>query len=176
MLPGPIGTDCVSLGVSLATLPIRRGYYRASSRSTNVVRCSDSGAGCGTSNECANSTSGCRGGSDFSLACQPSLRGIYCQVCDQPSTGSASNYTNSSSYSNLPRYYYVPATSSAPAHCEECGGTGIFIVAVMCGVLIGLAGLLIFMKRAIKRFTKQATRDRVSSAWRILSIATKLKM
>ena len=49
------------IGATLKTLPIRRGYYRASANATIVVRCPDSGAGCGVANECAESTSGCFG-------------------------------------------------------------------------------------------------------------------
>ena len=72
--PCPLGTTCTELGATVATLPIKPGYYRASETTANVVRCFDAGAGCGSKTECANSTSACRGGSVYSLSCQPGLR------------------------------------------------------------------------------------------------------
>ena len=171
---GPIGTDCVGLGVTLATLPIKRGYYRASSRSTNVVRCSDSGVGCDGSNECANSTSGCRGGPDFGLMCEPSLDGIYCERCDS-SYGGGSNASNWSAIdATTTRFYYVLATTSTPAHCKECGDTGFVSTAVILVVLFGVGILITCGKRAIRKGA--VTRESIGKYWHLFSIATKLKM
>jgi hypothetical protein len=173
---GPIGTECVGLGVTLATLPVRRGYYRASIHSTNVVRCSDSGVGCDGSNECANSTSGCRGGPDFGLICEPSLHGIYCELCDS-SYGGGSNRSDGTVINGTnTRFYYVSATTSTPAHCKECGDTGFNSAGMILGVLLGVAALITFTKRAMRRLTTIATRERIEKWWHLFSIATKLKM
>ena len=145
----------------MATLPIKRGYYRASNRSTNVVRCSDSGVGCGSSNECANSTSGCRGGPDFARTCAPSLRGIFCELCDSSIFGNGAN-TNSSAFdAGVTKSYYVAASPLAPAHCEECGATGFVSVIAICGVLIGLVAIFTCATRAMPKLTSPATRDRI---------------
>ena len=80
-VPCPIGTVCASVGVTLHSLPLKPGYYRASATATNVFRCPDSDAGCGTANECLNSTSACRGGDDFTSICHAGLDGILCAAC-----------------------------------------------------------------------------------------------
>ena len=166
----------MGLGVTLATLHVRRGYYRASNRSTNVVRCSDSGVGCDGSNECANSTSGCRGGPDFGLICEPSLHGIYCELCDS-SYGGGSNRSDGTVINGTnTRSYYVSATTSTPAHCKECGDTGFNSAGMILGVLLGVAALITFIKRAMRRLTTIATRERIDKWWHLFSIATKLKM
>ena len=72
----PLGSICDDLGATLASLPIKSGYYRASASASNVVRCSDAASGCGIQTECVNATSACRGGPDTALACQPGLHGI----------------------------------------------------------------------------------------------------
>ena len=172
---GPIGTECVTLGATLATLPTRRGYYRASSRSTNVVRCSDSGVGCDGTNECANSTSGCRGGPDFGLICEPSLDGIYCELCDS-SYGVASNGSNWTAIDATKRFYYVSASTSTPAHCKECGGTGFVSAGAILVVIIGIGVLVTCGKRATRKWSTPAMRESIGKWWHLFSIATKLKM
>ena len=47
----PVGTACNNLGVTLASLPLKPGYYRPSTSSVDVRKCSDAGAGCGTATE-----------------------------------------------------------------------------------------------------------------------------
>ena len=94
-------------------MPIRRSYYRASPAASVVVRCPDSGAGCGNENECNSTTSGCRGGNNWYTACQPGLSGTFCELCDDGAFGGA-------------KVYYVAATDSDFAHCRvwQRGGNG----------------------------------------------------
>lgn len=100
-----LGTLCEEAGVTLSNLPIKPGYFRFSSTAVEVVRCSDSGFGCGVENECIASNSGCRGGSDPALSCHPGLEGIFCELCTEWSNRSA-------------RMYYVAATEKSVAECR----------------------------------------------------------
>ena len=108
----PVGTDCADReGVTLSTLPIKRGYYRPADTSDDVRRCPDAGANCSSAalaTECEQSSSGCFGGDDPSAACRPGLEGTFCQLC--------SNRTAEGG-----RIYYSRASDTEPAKCKPCG-------------------------------------------------------
>ena len=106
----PVGFDCAVAGLTLESLPTRRGYFRASNRSTDVQRCPDAAVNCEGKFVCSASTSGCRGSSTpvdhgrsapdaeatcfqagvvgqrststgFDEGCASGLRHIFCQKC-----------------------------------------------------------------------------------------------
>ena len=78
----PPGSTCnasevnASHTTTLATLPIKRGHYRRVNSTVDVRRCPDAAENCSGASECAHSTSGCRGGSDYEKICMPGLHGI----------------------------------------------------------------------------------------------------
>ena len=84
--PCPIGTLCNHVGVTLATLPLKPGYYRTSAAATNIVRCPDAGAGCGAAIECLHSRSGCAGGDSIALSCRPGLTGVCAEAARELNT------------------------------------------------------------------------------------------
>ena len=99
----PVGTACPG-GTSLSDLPLRRGYFRLNSGSSDVRRCPDSAANCTGRNECPWSTSGCYGGPNASEVCRPTLTGVFCRSCESDD------------------HYYVQAAPGKPAHCLSCAG------------------------------------------------------
>ena len=64
-----IGTTCDSDGLTLASLPIARGFWRTSNTSANVLRCPDA----------ADNGTACIGGSGPEL-CKPWTTGPYCKL------------------------------------------------------------------------------------------------
>ena len=108
--------------------------------------------------------------------CEPSLDGIYCERCDS-SYGDGSNASNWTAIdTTTTRFYYVSATTSTLAHCEECGDTGFVSTAVILVVLVGVGMLITCGKRAIRKWSTPATRESIGKYWHLYSIATKLKM
>ena len=104
----PQGTDCTEDGVTLQSLPLRRGFYRRGPHSPEVLRCPDADANCSRGEvECWQSSSGCRGGSDPDTPCMPGLVGIFCQQCND--TGALA--------------YYTYATAARVAGCASCDGS-----------------------------------------------------
>ena len=57
---------------SLASPPLKAGYYRTGNDSDDLRRCPDAGANSGC-------VGGARGGEG---PCKPSLQGPYCQLCE----------------------------------------------------------------------------------------------
>ena len=49
------------VGTTLASLPVKRGYFRLNALSLDVRRCPDAATNCDDAPECPESTSGCRG-------------------------------------------------------------------------------------------------------------------
>lgn len=85
----PAEANCQLPGVTLEDLPLKRGYYRISTMSTDLRRCPDFG-----------DASGCIGGvSDGEGPCKPWLRGPYCRVCNDSDT---SRYYDASESACLP--------------------------------------------------------------------------
>ena len=125
----PVGTDCSVGSVSLEALPLRVGYYRSSPHTVDVRRCLDAAVNCGGASECEQSSSGCRGGNG-STPCAPGLMGPFCRLCNESSA-------------NL---FYVPASGTNTAHCEDCkdtrGATAAILATIVAGVVLGVALVL----------------------------------
>ena len=68
--PCLVGSVCEVGGLTLSTLPLKRGYWRTNNRSENLLRCPDA-----LSNESA-----CIGG--MGKVCKPWTKGPYCRVCN----------------------------------------------------------------------------------------------
>ena len=67
----PPGTTCYTIGLKIQELPLKAGWWRASSTSVDVKRCHDFSD---------DATSGCIGGSD-PWACKANLDGPLCVLC-----------------------------------------------------------------------------------------------
>ena len=71
-VPCPLGSACDEPGVTLASLPLRTGYYRTDASSSDLRRCPDFG-----------DSSGCAGGVTLGEGpCKEWLRGPYCRLCN----------------------------------------------------------------------------------------------
>ena len=103
----PSGSLCPSPGITIRTLPIKRGYYRLSNASHDVRRCPDAYANCGDELECQESNSGCRGGDDVDASCADGLTGPFCLLCRDDAL------------------FHRAATGSATAKCVDCGEDGL---------------------------------------------------
>eukprot|EP00964_Phaeocystis_antarctica_P001482 scaffold788_cov74-Phaeocystis_antarctica.AAC.1 len=123
------GAACKVRGVTVATLPLKAGYWRLSPESTEIKRCPDAAHG---------SDSACVGGDGTSTpaktrrqlgsssACRESTTGPYCQLCDDEATvGSGS------------RLYYSRSTRT----CKECTGDLVAPISTAVGIAVVLAGL-----------------------------------
>ena len=132
-VPCPIGTSCPEelLGITIATLPIKPGFYRPSGTSIDVRRCPDAGTVCSETNAsavCAGAAlSGCQGGRDPANLCRDGLAGVYCTLCVNGTAG------------NL---YYAKAEGDEPARCEPCRDTAAVTAGAAAGVVVGLVLLL----------------------------------
>ena len=122
-VPCQIGSACPSdqAGLTIETLPIAPGYYRAHGRSKVLRRCPDG-------NKMNNS--GCVGTAGLFLRagtyglgeegpCRPGLTGPYCRICDE---------------SNTSRYY-----SFSESDCKECPDPALPIAVVAGLVALALA-------------------------------------
>ena len=67
----PIGSACNESGNTLASLPLRPGYWRTSNQSSDLRRCPDASS---------NSTSACANMNG--QPCKPWTTGPYCRVCN----------------------------------------------------------------------------------------------
>ena len=119
------GAVCKVRGVTVATLPLKAGYWRLSPESTEIKRCPDAAH---------DSDSACVGGDGTSTpaktrrqlgssnACRDTTTGPYCQLCDD---GSGS------------RLYYSRSTRA----CKECTGDLVVPISTAVGIAVVLAGL-----------------------------------
>lgn len=160
----PVGVNCVFPGVTLRTLPLKRGYFRASDVTIDVRRCVDAAANCSGTTECEESSSGCAGGQHLETTCMPGLGGIFCTKCLNGS-------------SNI---YYSAATKGQDASCEECTGSlgPVFLLglaATMAVVLVLLTCIPIWRqcvsvrtKRRIKSARSKIHLNVVQSWFKIL--------
>ena len=108
----PVGSACVEAGTSLASLPLKVGYYRTGSDSDDLRRCPDAGVDSG----CVGGVSGGEG------PCRQGLEGPYCKVCEVRDDS----------------VYYNAKESS----CMPCEGNALLTVLVVVGGCAGVAGLL----------------------------------
>lgn len=116
----PLGTNCGYSGITIGTLPLMRGYFRLTNRSTQVMRCGDAAANCSHQlQECPTSSSGCFGGPNFQQRCNANLSGVFCLLCQTSSDDE--------------RQYYISASPGGPARCELCATS----IGAGYGILIG---------------------------------------
>ena len=139
------GSNCTVLGVELAALPLKPGFFRISRDSYDLRRCP------GPSLE----TTGCAGGSDFADQCRPGLAGIYCSRC-----------------ANASGYYHVAGSSSSPAHCTPCSSIG---VGLAVGGSLGLAAMVLLVVAANKSARALAFRRRAREVATRLTIPSKFR-
>ena len=118
------GSSCSddTKGVTLALLPLLRGYYRTGNTSHDLRRCPDFGDG-----------SGCVGGVGFGEGpCKEWLEGPYCKLC---------NVTDGSRF-------YSPKESA----CIPCKGDAVVMPAVLCGAVIAAVVFAVLCRRLRSRF------------------------
>ena len=115
----PVGAACDQPGVTMMSLPVLEGYYRASDASSDLRRCPDFGSG-----------SSCIGGVGAAEGpCKPWTQGPYCRLC---------NVTDTS------RYFSVGASACLP--CEGSAGTPILLGVGVLVAAIAICLLLVHMK------------------------------
>ena len=175
----PSGTDCFQPGFSILTLPVKCGYYRLHELSYDVRRCLDAATNCSDSPECIESTSGCRGtvneslaltgrrlgeemASNGSLGCHDGLTGAFCLLCAPHPEGK--------------RIYYSRASRSHVAQCRECRDSArntilLFFAFVALAALVVLQAWTWYVACSSDRLKKQ-----LQCAWRAFTPHVKLKV
>ena len=162
----PLGTECEATGAGLTvrTLPLKRGYYRLSGNTSDVRRCPDASAGCVTS-ECPNTTSGCRGGSDADLPCMPGLTGPFCRLCSNENNDSLT--------------FYEPASDLLDATCRPCSEIGQTAESLAGLIAMSMVAVVVLMATVVA-FLSKAARGMLRTGWTTLarrySVPTKLKI
>ena len=136
----PVGSDCTEPGMALSFLPVRLGYFRPSNASVDIRRCPDAGENCNGRDSCDHSNSGCRGTLNGSLPCEPTLTGILCLSCEDE------------------KRFYVAASGSEVAHCEECRDTLGASLALVAGALVSVL-LLWALPYALSKDVKETIRN-----------------
>jgi hypothetical protein len=119
-----VGTDC-GQGSALATMPLRKGYYRLDATSVDVHMCPDARENCSATfgrTECK-STSGCQGGTGSS--CANNLTGVFCQLCNRSDLDAP--------------VYYKSSTANAVARCVACGDTIVSTILVGVAIIVAAA-------------------------------------
>ena len=160
-LPCPVGTNCTAPGNTRNALPIKPGFWRKSNATIDVRACADVAAGCPAGqSECAQSLSGCAGGTNSTTPCRPGLTGVFCLVCDN-------------SDKNRP-HFYVAASETAPAMCSPCEEAFVvpFVAATMA--IIALIACIITGFRFRHRIPK-GLRSEAARRWQVLGVGVKLK-
>ena len=177
----PSGSNCSAAGTTVATIPVKRGYYRRSTATLDVRRCPDAAMNCtGDAPVCAESTSGCRG-TDTSarptttvgrqlkadaeepwLGCAPGLTGIYCMTCDR---------SNASE-----RVYYAAASRSDVASCKPCGETLAITIGLAFGGLAAICLLAQLAYLSYHRCLSKPQQDRLGRWWAVLGLGVKGKI
>ena len=121
-----VGSACTEAGTSLATLPLKAGYYRTGSDSDDLRRCPDAGANSGC-------VGGVRGGEG---PCKPTLQGPYCQLCE---------------VRDDTEYY-----NAEESKCLPCEGNLLLAVLAIVAVVAAAAGLLVLWRRLRHRLPLRA--------------------
>ena len=159
--PCMTGTNCSQNGTTIAVLPIKRGYYRLSLSSTDIVRCPDARSGCAGAHQCDKSNSGCRGTVDGGPPCYDGLEGVFCSVC--------------ASHNESQRVYYAPATSTERAMCKACGVFGLDGIAASITVL-ALAALVALATFLLYRSLSASRKYILIAAWNSFTPLVKIKV
>ena len=161
----PSGAQCEdrrTTGISLSTLPVKRGYYRHSNSSVDVRRCPDAAVGCADKPECAESKSGCRGTVDGGAPCYPELTGVFCRECAVRNDGKVA--------------YYKPADDRDRATCKACEDTLGFTLGIGSCTLLVLALIGSLLHRGYHLIVSPQHRAQFSAAWRTFAPLNKLKL
>ncbi|KAL3930332.1 MAG: hypothetical protein SGPRY_001582 [Prymnesium sp.] len=155
----PSGTDCRSAGFTLATLPVRPGYFRRNPESVDVRRCPDAASNCSNDVQCETSTSGCAG-SATSTGCHAGLEGAYCLLCTHDSDE---------------RVYYSAATSTARAQCKECPDALLHLILIVLGSVLAacVGGWLLY--HGYRRLPA-ASKLQLQESWHKFTLHVKLKI
>ncbi|KAL3921489.1 MAG: hypothetical protein SGPRY_004887 [Prymnesium sp.] len=161
----PSGTSCDAPGSTLATLPVKRGYFRLSNTSIVVRRCPDAAVNCVDELECPRTTSGCKGTllleeATASLGCHSGLKGPYCLKCIRESGQ---------------RVYYSAATPSHLAQCRECRDAELHLFLVILLALLTACAIVLLAVRLDRRLS-EAHRLQLRLAWRRFTPHVKLKI
>ena len=178
----PSGFDCrARIGLTISSLPVKRGYYRLHALSLDVRRCPDAATNCDDAPECPESTSGCRGTVDapvddhgstssllprrlesngFEAGCNGGLTRVFCLLC-APSDS---------------RVYYSSATSSELAQCRECGDLARDTILTALGIAAGTGALLLLLARWYRRYVPIHHKEQLLAAWRAFKPHVKLKV
>ena len=181
----PSGTDCLaSVGNTLASLPVKRGYYRLNARTIDVRRCPDAAANCSDASECAESTSGCSGtvvvqGSsssqvaslrlqadgvalNSSIGCYDDLTGVFCRLCAHRDDGQ--------------RVYYSLATTSSRAQCRFCRETARDSVLLFLAYLALAIVAMFLLNCGYAVFCSDKRKQQLRYAWQKFTPHNKLKI
>ena len=143
----PVGSRCTVAGATLSTLPVLPGFFRPANTSFDVRRCPDADENCDGEESCDQTSSGCRGTLvNQSAPCDPTLDGMYCQLCRDSS-----------------QRYYIAASGKDKARCEDCGQTlaatiGLAFAAVSSALLV-VAALRRGYRNHLTNDAKTALRD-----------------
>ena len=144
-----LGANCTKSKLTLASLPLKTGYYRTSTNSSDLRQCADY----------ADGSSGCIGGvSDGEGPCKEWLAGPLCSLC---------NVTDSS------RYY-----DAGESACLECSGSLAATLLTGFGVIIACAGAALLWWRIKPHRTVPRLAWlwlRLKRLWRQLSLRPKCK-
>jgi len=159
--PCGTGMNCSfsSLGTTLETLPISRGYWRPSTSSIDIRRCPDASANC--TDRCNMTTSGCRGGPDESLYCAPGLHGPFCELCMR------TNLTV--------RVFYDKASSDNVARCPQCKDLVVQSMLTGCAFVAG-ALALVASTGCLLRSLPRDVRTNIVRFWFAAKVETKFKI
>jgi hypothetical protein len=156
----PVGTACLTPGVTLLKLPLKAGYYRKSNTSMDVRSCKDRAVGCPPGmSECPQSNSACAGGDSLEAQCRPELTGIYCQLCANKSKA----------------HFIVPASEASPATCLPCDES--FVLPATISVA-SVATLPAFLYGGLKLWHRLPAwfRNKVIRRWSLYRLGTKIKV
>ena len=143
------GSSCSNdtKGITLALLPLLRGYYRTGNTSHDLRRCPDFGE-----------DSGCVGGVGFGEGpCKEWLKGPYCKLC---------NVTDGSRF-------YSPEGSA----CLPCKGGAVVMPTVVCGAVIATIALAVLCRRLRSRCRTVPKQNKTKGkhAASLLRLARKLR-
>ena len=109
----PIGSACEEeSGHTLASLPLRPGYWRTSNQSSDVKRCPD--ASSGDASACANMNG---------QPCRPWTTGPYCRVC---------NVTDGSRYFDSGQSACVECGNTAATSLAALAGIILVVLSLLC--------------------------------------------
>jgi hypothetical protein len=112
--------------LTVASFPLKAGYYRTGSDSDDLRRCPDAGANSGC-------VGGVRGGEG---PCKPSLQGPYCKLCE---------VRDDSVYYN-----------AKESKCKPCEGNLLLTVLAIVAVVAAASGLLTLWRRLRHRLPLRA--------------------